>query len=172
MLLQSRLSMVGAKLPSSDGGDFPPMVALARPNAKATVIEIPTAAFSSRAAKDEFACRLATLIRVGECEAAALSITGYSLPMAVYAAKNLGDAELTSRLPEGTTPPAEHPDRVELLQVWALDAAGGDAWIAEILRTRVGPPSLGPWRDGTMSGGLLVDPLWEALRDIATGATA
>lgn len=67
---------------------------------------------------------------------------------------------------------ANHPDREEIVIINCLDALDWETRVAEIRRTAIGPPSLGPWRDfkrdhpgSETIEGRFVEPIQDALRD-------
>ena len=66
---------------------------------------------------------------------------------------------------------AVNPDRVEIVILTAIDAHRVLTSTAKIMRTAIGPPTLGPWEDWSdkyptgVATGRFVEPLQAALRD-------
>lgn len=148
---------------------------------------IPPWAFNSREMKDRLVQFFVTMIGVGNCSMFAWSTVQWLSPSAVVNLDALTPEQRAAvernELPEGHKQPSEYPDRIEQLAVHVYDREIYEGHFAEIKRPKKGSPRLGKWNDFDervaeivgvpanaaergvgWAGGLMIDPIREALR--------
>lgn len=98
-----------------------------------------------QAAKDRWQAHITTSLRDWRAVAAALVMTAYSLDARVpgVTMANVAAAVAGLRGPSGTL--ADHPGRIEVVQVHAMDGTRTISAQARITRRQHGHPLLGPW---------------------------
>lgn len=130
---------------------------------------LPYWCFNSREAKDDLFAGIAFIGKAMNASIVAIATT-----MMGFDESHLTDEdrafmdEHPNEIPPAVLGPyanlTEHPDSIELAQIAVVDREVAHALGAFITRRPGRPPKLEKWLDGPLWGGLMVEPIQEALR--------